>query len=101
MDAPQTCTYVYNSNANWSINAVRVYLSLVTFTQLIKVREYPKESPYYSSLIAKHVLATYINHFRFLFLELTSTGVLLGIMVVTRLELEHIIPGLKARHLNH
>jgi hypothetical protein len=55
----------------------------------------------YLSSIAKQVLATYINHFRVRFLEPTSTGVIWRNMVVTRVELEPMISGLRGRHLNH
>jgi hypothetical protein len=55
----------------------------------------------YFSSIVKQIFATYINRFRVRFLEPTSTGVIWRNMVVTRLGLKHMIPGLRGRHLNH
>ena len=49
----------------------------------------------------KQVLATFINHSRVHFLEPTSTGVIWGIMVVTRVGFEPTIPMLWDRHLIH
>ena len=54
----------------------------------------------YFSSIEKQVLATYINHSRVRFLEQTSTGVVWGNMVVTRVGFEPTIPRLRGDTLS-